>query len=263
MKDKFLAKTLLEEEFGLSKNEIAIYLNLVKYGDSTILELANNSGMNRSTVHVNVESLLKKGLATQIKKTRGLRRLILAEPIEKLALILKNKKAKIETAEGHLLTLSKQLREFKKENISGGNIEIRRYSGKEEVKLIYDDVLRSDEIRSYVISADIITKYFPENVNKFIEAHKKNKKMQVWEIMEDSKITRAFIHQVLPERYHCRLTPKQLNLDSIDYLIYDGKVAMIDAAKGIGGIVIENDSFYQDAKAIHQFIWQFLPSYEK
>jgi len=54
-----------------------------------------------------------------------------------------------------------------------------------------------------------------------------------------------------------------LNLASIDYLIYDGKVAMIDAAKGIGGIVIENDSFYQDAKAIHQFIWQFLPSYEK
>lgn len=263
MKDEFLVETFLAEEFNLSKKEIALYLNLIKYGDSTILNLADLSNMNRSTTHVNIDSLTQKGLVTQVKRCRGSRRLIMAEPVEKLALILRNKKAKIETAEERLITVTKQLLSLKEENITEGNIEIRRYSGKEEVRLIYDDVLQANEIRSYVNAADVITKFFPGNAHKFLEAHKKNKKMQFWEIMEDSKVTRAFINQIPSERYYCRLSPRQLNLTSIDYLIYDGKVAMIDAVRDISGIVIENDSFYNDAKAIHQFVWQFLPPYEK
>lgn len=260
MKNEFLIESFLANEFDLSRREITLYLNLVKYGPSTVFELAEVSNMNRSTTHVNIDSLTQKGLVNQIKRGRGSRRTIIPEPVEKLSLILRNKKAKIEAAEERLPQFAKELEALKDERVASKEIEVRRYSGKEEVRLIYDDIIKSKEIRSYANLVEV-EKIFPENMQKFITAHEKNLDMCIWEIMEDSAETRKYASEMQSKRFSCRLTTKQLHLASIDYLLYDGKVAVIEATKGISGIVIENENFYQNAKAIHQFVWNSLPPF--
>jgi sugar-specific transcriptional regulator TrmB len=262
MKNEFLIESFLANEFDLSRREITLYLNLVKYGASTVFELAEVSNMNRSTTHVNIDSLTQKGLVNQIRKGRGSRRIIMAEPVEKLSLILKNKKAKIEAAEERLPQFAKELETLKDERVAGKEIEISRYSGKEEVRLIYDEVIKSKEIRAYV-NCQEMNKIFPGNIYKFLEAHKKNKEMQIWEIMENSAEAQNYVNQFPPKRYYVRITSKELHLASIDYILYDGKIAIIDADKGVNGIVIENKNFYENSKAIYEFVWQFLSPYEK
>ncbi|MGD9152798.1 MAG: helix-turn-helix domain-containing protein [Gammaproteobacteria bacterium] len=261
MENTIVLERFLANELDLSNKEIMLYLNLVKYGARTIQELAELSNINRVTTHNNVENLTQKGLVTQVKKGRGSRRLIMAEPPEKLSVIFKERQAKIIAAEKQLDLITKELLNLKKEYNVRENVEVHQYKGKEEVKLIYNDVLSSKEIRSYV-NCNEVTRIFPTNVSKFINSYKRNPNMQIWEIMEKSEEAKKYVEQVSAERYRCRLTNKQLNLASLDYLIYDGKVAVVefDAIEGVRGIVIENKKFYENAKAIHQFVWQFLPA---
>jgi len=265
MENNLSLKKFLLEEFRLSTNEANLYIALLKNGHSTILELAEYTGINRATTHVNIESLTQKRLVTQIKKGQGSRRSIMAEPPEKLHALLKEQKAKIEAAEQQLpkiITELSNLREFAQKNNSS-NMEIRYYKGKNEVRFIYDEVLKANEIRTYANTAELL-KIFPVNMQKFITAHKKNPNMRIWEIMEDSNETREYIKQMPPDRFFYRLITKRLPLPSAtDYLIFDGKVAVIDAPQGIiNGLLIENTNFYTSSVAIHKFVWSYLPNYE-
>ena len=257
MENEIFLENFLTEEFDLSQKEVSLYINLLKYGKLTIFELAKAAEMNRSTTHVNVDSLVQKGLATQLSKGRGSRRYIIAEPVEKLELLLKNKKAKLEAAENRLPDVMKGLLELKDANIAGGNMEIGHYKGLEEVRLIYDDILKANEIRTFGNTMEV-AKFFPENFSRFIEAHNNNKNMIIWEILENSPATRHYILSMDQSRCFCRLASKKLT-PSIDCLIYDGKIAMIDEKPGsVSGIIIENANFYNISKAIHQFVWNYL-----
>jgi predicted transcriptional regulator len=263
MDNSLLIEKFLAEEMNLSRKEIKLYLNLTKYGPTTILDLAEITGINRATTHVNIENLTQKGLVTQIKKGRGSRRLIMAEPAEKLSVIFKARKAKLEAAENQLDFITQGITNLKKEQRQSGGMEIRRYSGKDEIRLVYEDVLKAKEIRTYANTSEIL-KIFPGNIQKFIDAHKKNRDMHIWEIMKDSKETQAYIKKMVPERFFCRLVTEGLPLLSTDYLIFDGKVALIEILNGaISGIVIEDKNFYESSKIIHEFVWGYLPDYKK
>ena len=264
MENVLLIEKFLEDELDLSRKEIKLYINLTKYGPTTILELAEISGINRATTHVNVENLTQKGLVTQMRKGRGSRRLIMAEPAEKLSVIFKERKAKLEAAENQLDFITDEISSLKKEHRQSSGMEIRQYEGKSEVKLIYDDILKAKEIRAYVNCKELM-RIFPSNMSKFLEAHKKRSDMRIWEILEDSKEGRTYANQITSKNYYVRLTTKHLNLASLDYLLYDGKIAIIELSRTaeVSGVVIENDNFYRNANAIYKFVWEYLPPYKE
>jgi hypothetical protein len=62
-------------------------------------------------------------------------------------------------------------------------------------------------------------------------------------------------------RYHYKVIDRQLEIT--DYLIYDGKVAIIDIddvnKSNITGVVIANSNFYNSSKTLFEFIWHVLP----
>lgn len=262
-KSVFLEK-FLADELGLSSKEITLYINLMQYGALTILELSEISGINRATTHVNVENLTQKGLVTQVKKGRGSRRIIMAEPPEKLFAIFQERKTKLETATSKLNIITQELSSLKKEYRLNSGMEVRRYSGKNEVNLIYDSVLKAKEIRAYVNCKEL-SKAFPVNTIKFLETHKKRPDMHIWEILEDSKAARTYAKEMPAERYYVRLTTKNLDLASIDYIIFDGKIAVVELSSTttVSGVVIENHNFHENAKAIHKFVWDSLPPYTR
>lgn len=76
------------EQLGLTKLESKIYLGPLEKGPSTILNLSRYLKLNRTTVHITVESLVRKGLATELKV--GGKRQITEEPPEKLKTIIEN-----------------------------------------------------------------------------------------------------------------------------------------------------------------------------
>lgn len=259
MNNPLSIELFLTKELELSKNEAIAYLSLLENGASTVMELSNSTNINRSVVHVTIESLTKKGFANSIKKGKGSRRLIMAEPMEKIGLILDNKLAKIESAKKMLPIIERQADSLKKPKISDSSkMEIRRFKGKHEVQMIYEDVLRATNVRTYANVAEI-AETFPENMYLFIQSAKKNPKKKIWEIMEDSAATRMYKASIASYRnIQCKLATKQINLASIDYIMYDGKIAVIEATEGINGLVIEDNNLYKNAVAIHKVVWESL-----
>ncbi|MBU2545801.1 MAG: MarR family winged helix-turn-helix transcriptional regulator [Pseudomonadota bacterium] len=258
MNNEEAIEKFLVDEFNLSKKEIILYMNLVKHAPTTVLELSEIANLNRITTHVNIDNLSKKGLVTQFRKGRGSRRQITVEPPEKLSVILQARKAKLEAAEKQLDFITQAIASLNKENKQMNSTEIRHYTGKEEVKLIYDEVLKAKEIRTYANTGELLN-IFPGNINKFVEAHNKNQDMYIWEIIADSDETQNYLKQMDPKRFFYKFAIAKLGLPPIDCLIFDGKIAMIEAKKGlVSGIIIENPSFYKYSEAIHEFVWDYL-----
>src|SRR5262249_22561551 len=60
----------LLKDIGLSDNEGAMYLTLLRYGQRPITFLGQKAGLNRGLAYVLLHSLLEKGLATKTSKGR-------------------------------------------------------------------------------------------------------------------------------------------------------------------------------------------------
>lgn len=252
----------LSEKFDLSKNEIDLYIALLKSGHSTVLELSELTGINRATTHINIENLTKKRLITQIKRGQGARRSIIAEPPEKLLALLQEKKAQLEEAEQQLPDIISGLFNLKKNIPKKSGMEIRYYKDKNEIRFIYDEALKAKEFRAY-LNCKKLMEIFPMNITKFSDTNKKRLHTNIWEVMEDSPEARAYAETMTTNKFHCRLVPKNINLAVIDYMIFDGKVALVDLRENVlNGIIINNESYYQNAKTIHEFVWQFLTPYK-
>ena len=57
------------EKIGLTKNEIKVYLYLLKSGVSTTGPIMKNLGLSSSRVYASLQELIKKGLVTYFIKT--------------------------------------------------------------------------------------------------------------------------------------------------------------------------------------------------
>ena len=49
-------------------------------------------------------------------------------------------------------------------------------------------------------------------------------------------------------------------MNVFDYMIFDGKVAMIAGKQEVNGVVISSEDMYQNAKAIFEITWKLLPN---
>lgn len=264
MENTSKVKKFLSENFNLSENEIALYIELLKSDSSTVLELSTKTKINRSTVHMNIEYLTKKELVTQIAKGRGSRRLIIPEPIEKLSSLLKQKEITLEIAQQQIPDIFEKINSIIDKKTERDEINIRYYKGKKEVDFIYDEILKAKEIRSY-LNCKKLAKTFPNNVMRFLKNFNERKDMHMYEIMEDSKQSKEYSNLMSNEkRYHCTITPKSMNISTMDYMIFDNKVAVIDLEEDdTTGTLISSKNYYQNAKAVFDFVWNFLKSYEK
>src|SRR5690349_20621367 len=77
-------------ELGLTEKEAQLYLAALKTGPATAQLLALESGLKRATVYGCIDTLQEKGLLhIEIK---GVRKLFIVEPPDKLASLLEKKK---------------------------------------------------------------------------------------------------------------------------------------------------------------------------
>ncbi len=242
--------------FGLSETETDLYLTLLKIGPSTIMNLARESGIKRSTTHNNIEELINKGLVSQT--SRGERRMVVAEKPEKLSILLEQKKWELDKHESELPLIVNEINTIIPEISKTTSVEVKYYKGKKDVQNIYNEVLKAKELRAYV-NAKEVAKVFVNNMNNFIKTHNERKDMEIWEIMNKSDEVQDYAKQMGQGRYHYKFIPETLNLSVIDYMIFDGKVAIVTIKENASGLIFYNEDYYNNAKAIFDFVWQMIP----
>lgn len=245
------------EKLGLSEIETKLYLGLLEKGPTTVLEISRHTGIKRATTHFNIESLIQKGLVTQTSV--GARRQIIAEPPQSLEILVEQHLSDAKNLKQNLPSVIDLVASNYPKYSQQEDVHVKYYAGKQAVKSIYTDVLRSKEIRTYV-NATAVAKVFPENMELFIKAHNKHTDMRVWEIMDKSSYSEEYANQMVSDRYFYKFIPETLDLSVIDYMIYDGKVAIVNIKEDASGLIFSNEDYYNNAKAIFDFVWNMISS---
>ena len=219
------------EEIGISEMEYEIYTTLLKLGESTVLEISKSSGIPRTTVHQNVDKLLKKGLVSQIVTSS--RRKLVAEDPETLYRIFSDRKISVIQKKNELENLDhlfpdiiSNLQGIIAQSKKTPGIKLKYYDDIDQIRSLYDEIVQSKEIRTYV-NLSQLKNFFPENDVKFYKALERG--THIWDLAIGKTSPNDFYQQNLGkfENYHGHLIEHEESTSYMDYLMYDGKISIV------------------------------------
>jgi len=235
--------TRVLKEFGLTDKEATVYLALLHLGSATVQGIARKAGTYRTYTYEVLKSLKEQGLVSYAIQS-GKQYFEVAEP-EKLLNILKEKEQKIKAVLPELKTIYKS-------TIHKPKIEL--YEGKEGVKTILDDIIRTKkEILAYGsthIQFEVLRFYFPNFIRRRVKS-----KIRTRVLTERSKESSILSRKDKQELRSMRFFPKGVSLPTVTN-IYGNKVAILSLQKDIVGVIIEDPSIVKTQRMIFEMLWK-------
>jgi len=156
------------KDFGLTKNEISIFLILIKKGALSATEIAKGTGLNRPYVYYALERLLEKGYISEIK-IKGKKNFRAVELNQIVAL----EEHKVDI----LKTLKLELENLQK--IGSEDVSVEVLKGKYVIKNIFKKVISEikpkDEILYIGIDEEKMEIIEPIYLRKILDYFKENK----------------------------------------------------------------------------------------
>jgi sugar-specific transcriptional regulator TrmB len=243
------------QQLGLSEIEARLYQGLLELGPSTVMELANYTRIKRITSHFGLESLIQQGLITQIRQ--GARRKVIIEDFSRFKYLIEKKMEGAKQLHKKLPEIIKTINLSYPKYKQMKKIQIRYYEGKEKLRLVYQEILKANRIHSFVNMNKIIST-FPENPKLFKEAFQKNKKLEMWEILEDSRSAKDCLNN-LNSKYHYCFIPEKMSLSEMDLIIFDNNIAIIHLnITNPTGIIVGSKACARGLLGIHKIVWELL-----
>jgi len=233
-------------EFGLTRNEINIYLKLLKMGSALAGQITEMTGIHRRNVYDALERLQQKGLVSLVV-INNKKLFSSANPSRFLEIIEENK---------HRLNLRKK--EFKNVLTKLNSMmsmakkhDVRFFKGIEGLKTVYEDILRTG--KDYV-------GYGPgkevEKILKFYFIHyiqkRKNLRIRTKLIYPEKDRNKDFVRSPLSE---ARFLPNKYSSHAA-LRIYGDKVALLLLAEDEPlAIIIKNDKIADGYRKYFEVIW--------
>jgi HTH-type transcriptional regulator, sugar sensing transcriptional regulator len=232
------------KEYGLSENEIKVYINLLKAGEITAQELAKNIQLPRTSVYHLLESLIEKGLASFIIK-QSVKLFQPADP-KKIPQLLEDKKKRIQEIIPSLISIRQTLINRPKTQI---------FEGPRGIKTILQDIL--DEKKCIYHYGDILSlqKALPYIFPQYV-ALRVTKNIPIKIICKKEEAHGELIKSSKKELREFLFIEKGFSFPS-GIFIYNKKVAILSLKKEpYYGIVIENEDFYESQLNVFNLIWK-------
>lgn len=250
------------QKIGLNLNSFEIYKYLLRNNFGSVQDISKNLKLPRTTVHENIEKLVKSGLVKQVRKNKV--RILYPEGPEKLEkivdkFIIENvyKEKGIEDSKGSIESLINEIISLPA-NIDKSSMEIKYLEEKKAIRNLYDEILSFKEIKSYVNTEQILTQ-FPENEENFYIAIRNG--VKVWDLQMRSQ--RALDYRKLCEglsNYYVKFFPNGTQFHAMDYLIYGDNIAIVQGGEIPTAVVIKNKYLAANSKTIYDLLWNFLPN---
>lgn len=236
------------EQFGLEGKKTDIYLASLELGSATVIEIAKKSSIKRTTCYDILLELEKEGLISETAK--GKKRLFSGEDPENIYKKLREK----ESVFSEILPQLKSIY-----NIKGTKPKIRFYEGKEGLREVYNDTLKSSgEILAFV--SDAVIQVLG---NDWAENYLKTRTKKGIRIRAIYPATEYFTKQFIPRDQLQLRTSKVIDQKkypfSIEINIYGHQKVALMSAKEETGIIIEGVEIYNTMKLIFELLWDNLP----
>jgi len=241
MEEKEIIKVL--ESIGLHKNEILVYLNLIKVGSSTAHEISHKTKIHRSNVYDIIEKLVEKGIAMQSIENNV--KTFYPIPPKNLLNYLKQKEYDLK----NIIPQIEKIQAAPKEN----KRKVTMIEGIRAVRSILDGFLEQDQsIYVYGIPkcaleelGGFIMDYHKRRIKKGItmkHIYNKNAVKRIKQLNK-MKLTEA---RYLPELYNTSITTN----------ICGNKVVLIFWENPISVMVIENQAIADAYKKYFDILWE-------
>src|SRR3989344_6923982 len=237
-------KEQILKEYGLSDNEIKVYIASLSKGTSKVNEISKKAGLLRTTTYEVLKSLVEKGLVSYAIKSKG--RYFEAANPNKLVRILEEKKEKIKSILPEL--------EFLKQSVTE-KPTIELYEGKEGLKTILDDIIKTKPKEMLQLGSakifETLNFYFPQWIKRRIKAriHAKILQEKTPAIEELRKNDKKELREI-------KFLPKGFKINTHTQ-IYGNKMAILTLNKEeLVGIIIENKDIVETQKSLFWELWK-------
>lgn len=236
--------TEILQEAGLNDKEAVIYLELLKEKICNASKLSKLTKIQRTTVYLELDNLIKKGLVSYVIKNS--KRYYQAASPEKLIEILDTQKQKIQSILPSLKNLHHSIEPFK--------IEI--FEGKEGIKTFYQDILNSNtkELLAFGVTGnafEILKFEFPHFVKKYEKAG-----LKVRYLANNS--SKKILNELPKDKAKIKYLPEQYTSD-VTTIIYSNKIAIQSLVEdNIFVILIEDEKLFKGYKNYFEFMWKLI-----
>ena len=226
------------KELGLSDGEAAVYLALLKLGETTASKLTKETGKHRTTIYDFLEHLLQKGLASYVIKA-GVNYYKIADP-DSLAELLKEK-------ENHLKQIMPKLKQLSRLSKQEINVEI--YQGKEGFKsIIHDRIKVGKDLYGFGIDEEIFEKKFPILMT---QCFKREQEKNLQEFLLTKEKARFMYKE---KNLHYRFIPEEF-FNPTATAIYGDRVLII-IWEPLTAILIKNKGLAESYRRYHKLLWK-------
>lgn len=232
------------EQAGMTKKQAKIYLSALTLGETTIKEIAQRSGIQRTTIYDVIQEMIDAGY---IKLTKhGAKRKFLAATPEELQFIIKRRASAIGGVLEDLIQMS---------NVEKTKPKVWFFEGIEGLKNAFNDTLKYPISEMYqwgsrdlldVLGEEWSTKYMLRRANEKIFA--KTLSPDLPDVRRYKKMDEKHYREI-------RLVDPEEFLFEIELDVYGNRLAMI-SVKDQMAVVIESKPIANTLKAIHKMCWE-------
>ena len=233
------------QKFGLTHREALLYLATLELGSAPVQKIAEKSGLVRSTAYEVLERLRSKGLVSTFLKKKI--RYFSAEDPNQIVHFAQSRVAALKEALPELNALVGKNRR---------RPTVRFYEGKEEMALIFVEILaEADELLGYS-SADDLFKEMGEVHKEFLK-ERIAKKIPLRIILRDTPFGRERQHQGNTELRNVRLMNAQPAFHGQTY-IWKNKIAQLSFKDDFVAVVTESKELADMQRAVFENLWNLL-----
>lgn len=245
MERKFL------NNIGLSDKEIDVYLALLEVDSSSVIDLSKKTKILRTSVYPIVDSLIEKGLISEVKK--GKRIYFQADPPERIGFFIESQKSKLEEQS---LLAEEFIPRLKGLSRAGGEKPIVKiYEGRDGIFKANKESFgynknNLDEFAYFLYPYDKIEKFFSSSEIKKARSQRTNKNIKSKAIYTYTKGNRS----ETPNSIRIRIDEKKYPI-LCDVSVCNDIVRIHTLGKYLSSLVIKSNDFAETMKSLFKLIF--------
>lgn len=235
-------------KLGLNRNEIKVYLTLLKLGTASAGQLIKETEFHRNIVYDNLEKLVDKGLVTFILE--GKKKLFKSADPEMITVMLDTEQEKLNDKKQIAETVKTEIRKIQSSQKSVQEATI--YRGIKGLKVLFKDTLEEGK-DYYVIGApkaslEILGSSFWENYNL-----KREKKKIMIKMIFNAEL-REWSKKIVSKITKIKFLPKQFDGIS-ETMVYGDKVAIFVWTEKPIATLIKDFNLANSYKQYFNLLW--------
>lgn len=244
------------QEIGLNEKEASIYIALLQVDNASVIEIANKTKINRSTVYVVLEGLIKKGLVSEIPVGKKVH--YRAESPERLETFVEGQRILLEERSKKLKDIIPQIKGIQR--ASGERPVVKYFEGHESTLGNYLSLFTSKDkggVGYFLYNKDLIDEIFSQDEISSIGKIRLGKGIVGQSLYTSKKVTRPSGEvskriKINGEKYplYC------------DISIYEDRMQIVTMGKSVSTVFIQSRDIVETFKSLFRLAFDNIRAKE-